>query len=57
MAIPHKCPKCNGLGWLQYDPQSPFNTGSTACGPWQCNACTNGIIYELRTEWEAKEKS
>jgi hypothetical protein len=42
---PHKCPKCNGTNWLQYDPQSPYGAGTTNCGPWQCNACINGIIW------------
>lgn len=44
MAVPHRCPKCSGVGVLQYDPQSPF-ASATACGPWPCNACVNGILW------------
>ena len=43
--IPHKCPKCNGTGYLRYNPQMPFSDTSS-CGPWHCNACVNGIIWE-----------
>ena len=45
MSTPHQCPKCGGLGWLQYDPNSPFGS-STVTGPWMCPPCgTTGIIW------------
>ena len=42
---PHKCPKCDGKGWLAFDP---------AVGPkmlwltgdwWRCDVCESGIIW------------
>jgi len=47
--IPHKCPKCDGIGWLQYDPNMPWQI-TTLAGPWQCNACINGIIWVAAKE-------
>lgn len=46
------CPKCAGLGRLQYDPQRPFGSiPSTVPGllppldeGWPCDACSNGVI-------------
>ena len=49
MSKPHQCPKCNGFGWLQYDPNYTYFGHTTVCGPWQCNACVNGIIWETET--------
>lgn len=44
-AEPHKCPKCDGYGWLQYDPTMPFGA-NTSAGPWQCPACSGtGILW------------
>ena len=41
-----KCPKCDGYGQLQYDPQNPFSQGSTNAGPWHCNNCMGtGVVY------------
>lgn len=46
MSTPHKCPKCNGTGWLQFNPQTgPIGIG-TSCGPWVCDVCHKGIIWE-----------
>ena len=49
MNTPHKCPKCNGVGYLKYDPSNPFGdvtgTATSGFGRWNCNACTNGIIW------------
>lgn len=46
MPTPHKCPKCDGRGQLQYDPRMPFSTGHTSCGPWPCDACgSTGILW------------
>ncbi len=43
---PHKCPKCDGVGFLQYNPAiGPFAAATSACGPWQCNVCENGVIF------------
>lgn len=47
---PHKCPKCDGVGKLCYDPNNPVMTGSYL---WNCNACVNGII--LVPEFPPKE--
>lgn len=49
MSVPYKCPKCDGVGFLRYNPNNPFADyagTSTACfGQWSCNACVNGIIW------------
>ena len=45
MGIPYKCPKCDGLGQLLFNPQMPYSS-TTSTGPWQCDACLGtGIIY------------
>jgi hypothetical protein len=51
MATPHKCPKCNGTGFLTYSPQfGPYykNEGIAAvlAGPWHCDVCQGGIIWD-----------
>jgi len=47
MGKPHKCPKCNGTGWLPYNPQAPYMTESTSTQPqWHCDVCVSGIIWE-----------
>ena len=49
MSTPHKCPKCNGIGFLQYDPNNPFSditgTSTENFGKWHCNVCQSGIIW------------
>lgn len=43
---PHKCPKCNGTGWLYWNPAFGPLAGPTAsAGPWHCNVCQGGIIW------------
>lgn len=49
-SIPHKCPVCNGSGKVSRPPNIAGDvhswSGSTNCGPWQCNACLgSGIIW------------
>ncbi len=45
MSTPYQCPKCGGIGALQYDPNMPFGS-NTNCGPWSCPPCGGtGIIY------------
>lgn len=46
MGKPHKCPKCNGTGFLPFDPLMGWQVSTTSCGPWQCNVCQSGIIWE-----------
>ena len=46
MSKPHKCPKCDGKGMLQYDPKLPFNTTHSSTGPWQCDVCDLGVLWE-----------
>ena len=42
---PYKCPKCDGVGMLKYNPLNPFGGSSTSAGPWQCPACNgSGIL-------------
>ena len=41
-----RCPKCNGMGWLLYDPDAPFAGANTNAGPWRCPVCINGVIYD-----------
>ena len=46
MAKPYKCPKCNGVGMLGYDPNNPFREIGTVSGPWHCIPCGGtGIIW------------
>jgi len=46
---PHKCPKCNGFGYLQYNPSMPFSGCSTSLGPWKCDVCNNGVLWTGKT--------
>lgn len=47
---PHKCPKCNGLGWLRYDPRIPTAQEHTSAGPWMCPPCGGtGILWSSPT--------
>ena len=42
---PHKCPKCDGKGWLSFDPavgpKMLWQTGDW----WHCDVCESGIIW------------
>ena len=42
---PHKCPKCDGKGWLSFDPavgpKMLWQTGEW----WNCDVCESGIIW------------
>ena len=42
---PHKCPKCDGKGWLSFDPavgpKMLWQTGEW----WHCDVCESGIIW------------
>jgi len=53
--IPHNCPKCSGVGYLRYNPQMPFSD-TASCGPWQCNACVNGIIWDSPVSYPHEPK-
>ena len=45
---PYKCPKCDGRGMLQYDPEFPFAEANTTGGPWACPPCgATGILWGL----------
>lgn len=49
MSTPHKCPKCDGKGWLLFDPQMPYATASTSSGPWKCDVCQEGVLWSPGT--------
>ena len=52
---PHKCPKCDGKGWLGYDPTTGlgnYRDVDPVTGlrdprgvPWRCDVCESGIIW------------
>ena len=42
---PHKCPKCDGKGWLRYHPAMPFSMAEEHEGAWRCDVCESGIIW------------
>lgn len=60
MSTPHRCPVCNGHGYVSYPPGiadgQPFS--SSSAGPWPCHACEGGgIIWETVTFGLLPEKS
>ena len=49
-STPHKCPKCDGRGWLSFDPYSSLGLHpDLAKGedktPFRCDVCESGIIW------------
>jgi hypothetical protein len=44
---PHRCPVCNGVGRVKFDPLDPFNESSTtAPTSWQCHGCGGaGVVW------------
>lgn len=40
---PHKCPKCDGKGWVNFEPETGRFEGAPQM--WRCDVCEAGIIW------------
>lgn len=38
-ATPHRCPVCEGLGAVQFNPLMPTSANQASVGPWPCPTC------------------
>jgi len=55
---PVKCPKCDGMGQLLYDPQNPYASWvGSVTGPWSCPPCGGTGIMWASTQAPTKEQS